>query len=226
MIGNFSPADMAAATAAEADTQMAATTPDAVTAADARRSDATKPSTDAGENGNESETQATNPDSSARAGGSAGAHSLSGGNADVANHIKPAAFHNETPRFTTGTVTLPANAPLWRQLDDMKQQMQGALEEQPLQEKIVVGAAKGATLIAFAGTVNWVLKGSNIIAGVLSSLPLWTQFDPLAVLTLTRRERKRRKEERRADARRDDAEYSKLGSLLERRLAKRKESRS
>ena len=99
------------------------------------------------------------------------------------------------------------------------------MEEPPLHEKIVIGAAKGATLFIFAGTVNWMLKGSSLIACMVSSLPLWTPFDPLAVLTLTRRERKRRKAQRCADARKDDAEYRTLGTILERRNAARHQVR-
>ena len=132
---------------------------------------------------------------------------------------------NETLRITTGPVTLGNNTNLWKQLDTMKQQMQGALDERQLHERIFIGAAKGATLFVFAGTVNWMLKSSSMIAGVLSSLPLWTQFDPLAVLTLTRQQRKKRKEERRADARKDDSDYGKLGKILERRLMPRNEIR-
>lgn len=128
-------------------------------------------------------------------------------------------------QFSSGTSTVVTTPLLWEQLDNMKQQMQGALAEPPLHEKIVVGAAKGVTLFLFAGTVNWMLKGSSLLAGMVSSLPLWTPFDPLAVLTLTRRERKRRKAERCADARKDDAEYRTLGTILERRRDPRGEDR-
>lgn len=125
--------------------------------------------------------------------------------------------HSAALQFSSGTSTVVTPPLLWQQLDNMKQQMQGALAEPPLHEQIVVGAAKGATLFLFAGTVNWMLKGSSLLAGMVSSLPLWTPFDPLAVLTLTRRERKRRRAERCADARKDDAEYRSLGTILERR---------
>ncbi len=230
MIGNFSSADTAADAAPDTAIDTAAATPEAAAATDTADPDSAKSSPDAAEVADATDSnsdQATKPDSSTATRTSGGARSITGSNShDAANLALSTTYHDDTPRFTTGTITLPSNAPLWRQLDDMKQQMQGALDERPLQEKIVVGAAKGATLIAFAGTVNWVLKGSHFIAGMLSSLPLWTQFDPLAVLALTRRERKSRKEERRADARRDDAEYRKLGSLLERRMVKRKESQS
>lgn len=230
MIGNFSSTDTAAGTPPDAAIDTAAAAPEAATATDTIDPDSVKPSPDAAKAADSTDSnndQATKPDSAAATRTSAGARSSTDSNSQgAASPSQSTAHHSDTPQFTTGTVTLPSNAPLWRQLDDMKQQMQGAIDERPLQEKIVVGAAKGATLIAFAGTVNWVLKGSHFIAGMLSSLPLWTQFDPLAVLALTRRERKNRKEERRADARRDDAEYSKLGSLLERRMVKRKESQT
>lgn len=227
MIGNFSSADTVANAAPDAADETPEAAPEDAVATDTVDRDSAKPSADVADSTDSSDDHATKPDSSAAARASSGAHSIKDSNSGgETSPARQATHHDDAPRFTTGTITLPNNAPLWRQLDDMKQQMQGALDERPLQEKIVVGAAKGATLIAFAGTVNWVLKGSHIIAGMLSSLPLWTQFDPLAVLALTRRERKIRKDERRADARRDDAEYRKLGSLLERRLVTRKVSLS
>ncbi len=225
--GDSSPADTATKAAENSAADTSETAPESGATANAEQSDAAQPPDDSVTATDDNSEQATKPDNSSSTRSASGSYSIIGrNNSDGVSASSPVAYRDDAPQFTTGTVTLHDNAPLWRELDTMKQQMQGALEERPLQEKIVVGAAKGATLIAFAGTVNWVLKGSNIIAGMLSSLPLWTQFDPLAVLTLTRRERKRRKEERRADARRDDVEYSKLGSLLERRMKKRQESRS
>jgi uncharacterized repeat protein (TIGR01451 family)/CSLREA domain-containing protein len=230
-IGNFNSTDITAnttaTTAPDAANDAPAAASDTAAATDKTAPDSAKPSADDTGSVDNNRDQSTKPDNSDAARASSGVDSITGSDRGGAGYPpQPTTHHDGTPRFTTGTVTLPSYAPLWRQLDNMKQQMQGALEERPLQERIAVGAAKGATLIAFAGTVNWVLKGSNFIAGMLSSLPLWTQFDPLAVLTLTRRERKRRLEERRADARRDDAEYSKLGALLERRRTKRKVTQS
>lgn len=149
------------------------------------------------------------------------------GNRALRNFQQRASLHGSMgpPQFNTAPVTVVDTPLLWAQLSAMKQQMQGGLEEPPLHEKIVVGAAKGATLFIFAGTVNWMLKGSSLIAGMVSSLPLWTPFDPLAVLTLTHRERKRRKAQRCADARKDDAEYRTLGTILERRNAARHQVR-
>lgn len=193
------------------------------TATEAAEPSDAPPSTDSAEAMDNGNDQASKPDAPTAARAPAGGSSTIGTIGNGATGLTaPAAEPGNTPYFTTGTVTvLPGDGPLWRQLDTMKRQMQGSLDERPLQEQIVVGTAKGLTLVAFAGTVGWVMKGSNIIAAMMSILPLWTEFDPLAVLTLSRRERKRRKEERRVDARRDDAEYKQLGSLLERRLAAR-----
>jgi hypothetical protein len=44
------------------------------------------------------------------------------------------------------------------------------------------------TSIAFtAGLVGWLLRGGSLVAALLSSIPLWRGFDPLIIVTQSRR---------------------------------------
>jgi hypothetical protein len=45
-----------------------------------------------------------------------------------------------------------------------------------------VGAAAGVTAALSAGYVVWCLRAGTLLASVLSSLPMWRNFDPLPVL--------------------------------------------
>jgi hypothetical protein len=107
------------------------------------------------------------------------------------------------------------NQVLWNHLDDMNRQLSEHNQEEIAQEKILVGAAKGASLILIAGVMNWYLKAGSLLASLLSSIPLWTPFDPLPILSLTRREKRRKQRESACDRAREDAHSRSIGHLLD-----------
>jgi len=38
-----------------------------------------------------------------------------------------------------------------------------------------------------AGLIGWLLRGGSLVAALLSSIPLWSGFDPLVIVTQPRR---------------------------------------
>jgi hypothetical protein len=63
----------------------------------------------------------------------------------------------------------------------------------------MISAAEGVALAASAGMLLALLRGGTLVAFALSSLPLWRQADPLAVLALSDEEREEREEELREE---------------------------
>jgi hypothetical protein len=106
------------------------------------------------------------------------------------------------------------NTPLWEQLGAMKQEMSQAVEQDSTQEEIILGAAKSVTLVLFAGAMNWFLKAGTLLTSLLSSMPLWMQFDPLPVLSLSRKERERQRDEAERQKQQDDHDLGSIGLLL------------
>jgi hypothetical protein len=86
-----------------------------------------------------------------------------------------------------------ASAEFWEEIANMRAQMvaeEALAADDP--QQLVYTAAKTMTVFLFAGATNWYLKSSALLASLFSSLPLWTQFDPLPILALNRRMRRRR----------------------------------
>lgn len=92
--------------------------------------------------------------------------------------------------------TSVVNLALWTQLDAMREEMHQAREIEDTQENILAGTAKSATALLFAGFVNWYLKAGSLLASLLSSAPLWAPFDPLPILSVSRKELDRRRSEK------------------------------
>ncbi len=107
------------------------------------------------------------------------------------------------------------NANLWEQLDAMKQEMNQAVEEENEQEKIILGAAKSVTLVLFAGIVNWFMKAGTLLTSLLSSMPLWTPFDPLPILSLSRKERARQRDKAEQSKQQDDHDLGRMSTLFD-----------
>jgi hypothetical protein len=52
---------------------------------------------------------------------------------------------------------------------------------------LLAKSTTGMTLTLSAGIVTWALRGGSVLASMLSSMPLWKGFDPLPVITGTRK---------------------------------------
>jgi CSLREA domain-containing protein len=86
-----------------------------------------------------------------------------------------------------------ASVEFWEHVAVMREQMAAsgpAEADQPKQ--LMLYTAKTMTVFLFAGVTNWYLKGSALLASLFSSLPLWARFDPLPILALNRRMKRRR----------------------------------
>jgi len=78
----------------------------------------------------------------------------------------------------------------------------------------MISATEGAALVASAGMLVALLRGGSLVAFALSSLPLWRQADPLAVLALSDEEREEREEELRKAEREEELRTRGLDRLL------------
>ena len=104
---------------------------------------------------------------------------------------------------------------LWLALDTMKHSMDSAARTSTLDRDLFIDAAQTAGVFIAAGLTNWYLKSSALLASVLSTLPLWTPFDPLPILALSRREKKKRKAKAAAERDAEQRTNTRLGQLLD-----------
>ncbi len=71
---------------------------------------------------------------------------------------------------------------LLRALNDMREETDRMYEDADEALSLTVQAGTVATLSLTAGFVAWLLRTGSLLASVLSSSPLWRQFDPIPVL--------------------------------------------
>ena len=80
---------------------------------------------------------------------------------------------------------------LQRALDLLDQQLQQANEEQKSTNTIVAGAVKGTGASLSAAYLAWLLRAGPLLASILTSMPVWTRFDPLPVILSTKTEKEK-----------------------------------
>ena len=67
-------------------------------------------------------------------------------------------------------------------LDHIQQQLGETLEMDGKRGQLIIGAATGLGASVFAGYVIWAFRGSSLLLGALTAMPMWRCFDPLPVL--------------------------------------------
>ena len=154
------------------------------------------------------------PSSSSRSGGQGGGRSAGQGTVAVIPVRVTTAADTLEERVEVYRQVIDSNPRLWEQLGTMKQEMSQAVEQDSTQEEIILGAAKSVTLVLFAGAMNWFLKAGTLLSSLLSSMPLWAQFDPLPILSLSRKERERQRDEAERLKQQDDHDLGSIGLLL------------
>jgi hypothetical protein len=98
---------------------------------------------------------------------------------------------------------------MWRALDAMSDEMSDALEDPDLE--FLVNSAQAASLVTSAGLLTWLLRAGSMAGSLLSTLPLWSRVDPLAVLAADSEERRRQA----AESGDDEDEDPELAGLIE-----------
>ena len=79
-------------------------------------------------------------------------------------------------------------------------------------QPFLTGTVKLAGVALSVGFVTWILRATSLLSALLSSMPLWSRFDPLPVLAMSRRERKRMERQAALD---ESVEGEQLGELLD-----------
>jgi hypothetical protein len=68
-------------------------------------------------------------------------------------------------------------------LDRIQQQIDLSMASDANQGNMIIGAAAGLGVPVFAGYVIWALRGTSLLVGALSAMPMWRCFDPLPILS-------------------------------------------
>ena len=80
-------------------------------------------------------------------------------------------------------------------LDHLQKQIDDTVVLEAHQGKLIVGAAAGFGASVLVGYVVWAFRGTSLLLGALSAMPMWRCFDPLPVLIGNDKKRNRDGEE-------------------------------
>jgi hypothetical protein len=87
---------------------------------------------------------------------------------------------------------------LWEALDIMKREMRGLDNSTGADAAFAVQIASAGGIVLTVGYISWILRGGALAATLLSTMPLWRQFDPLPLLAARRKRRDKKDSEEEA----------------------------
>ena len=110
--------------------------------------------------------------------------------------------------------TISVSEVLMTKLDELAVLLQEAIGENQKQQAMVahVTALTGTALSV--GFVAWAIRSGALLASCFATIPAWRAFDPLPVVSLSRRERTRRSQETEATRQAEEAEFEGLHGVL------------
>ena len=84
---------------------------------------------------------------------------------------------------------------LWQALDTMKRELSGSGNSTGSDSAFSVQIASAGGIVLTVGYISWILRGGALAATLLSTMPLWRQFDPLPLLAARKKRREKKHSE-------------------------------
>jgi len=110
---------------------------------------------------------------------------------------------------------LQRSAPaLVAEIERMTMEMVQKGEQQIQDEVFTQNVVKGTLGTLSVGSLTWLLRAGSLLTGVFSAIPMWSSMDPLPVLFLSRKEKRRRHKEL-SKAQAEDAAEQRMGRFLD-----------
>jgi hypothetical protein len=118
---------------------------------------------------------------------------------------------NELPTPSAGIEALQSEQDFQKKLDEVKQEIADAFEEQ----QTVTATIQGLAITISSGVMIWVLRASSLILTMLSITPPWKGLDPLPVLAASKKRRVQEIISQHKDKLAEDADESEVGHLFD-----------
>jgi hypothetical protein len=102
---------------------------------------------------------------------------------------------HKTVRAGQNIDTVFSSQAMSQTLDHIQQNLDLSLAANARKGKMLIGMVTGLGVSVFAGYVIWALRGTSLLFGAISAMPMWRCFDPLPVLLGGDEERREEEEE-------------------------------
>jgi hypothetical protein len=92
--------------------------------------------------------------------------------------------------------------------------LERAVEEREHQAQLIGRVASFSGIALSAGFLVWILRGGSLLASFLVSMPAWRHFDPLPVLGVGERDRRKRDRKAREELEQENRQFRGLDRVL------------
>ena len=116
------------------------------------------------------------------------------GVASIVKYLQRELASQTIARFAPNVSALFSTEAMTQTLDHIQQQLGDTLAMDGKRGQLIIGAATGLGVSVFAGYVIWAFRGSSLLLGALTAMPMWRCFDPLPVLMGNDKKRRDRDE--------------------------------
>ncbi len=116
------------------------------------------------------------------------------GAAGIVKYLQRELASQTISRFAPTVNALFSAETMTQSLDQIQQQLGQTLEMDGKRGQLIIGAATGLSVSVFAGYIIWAFRGSSLLLGALTAMPMWRCFDPLPVLMGNDKKRRDRDE--------------------------------
>ena len=104
---------------------------------------------------------------------------------------------------------------MWRSIDNMLDDLDEAFAKEEHRNNILAYGLKGTTWSLSAGFVAWALRGGSLLATAMSSIPIWRGLDPLPILAMSARDRKKQEKLKQQELREENDLQKEIGELID-----------
>ncbi|MGQ0667284.1 MAG: DUF4347 domain-containing protein [Nitrospiraceae bacterium] len=127
----------------------------------------------------------------------------------------------EVRRAFGGQTLEKAPAPLsWafrKTLNTLEEDLRRATDTSERNRQFVVGVTNMGGISLTAGVITWLLRSGSLLASLTATLPAWRHFDPLPVVLVGDRKRRKRKADMATAADHENKQFRGLKDLLDRK---------
>jgi hypothetical protein len=100
-------------------------------------------------------------------------------------------------------------------LDRLADDLTRSMQEREEQAQLMGRVASFSGMALTAGFSVWILRGGSLLMSFLVSMPVWRYFDPIPVLGINRRDRRKFDQQARAAQQQENSQFKGLGRVVQ-----------
>lgn len=121
----------------------------------------------------------------------------------------------EEPVSSPVNTMLESGRKIAANLDRLADDLTRSMQEREQQAQLMWRVASFSGLALTAGFSVWILRGGSLLMSFLVSMPVWRHFDPVPVLGISRRDRRKFDQQARTAQQQENSEFRGLDRVVQ-----------